>query len=334
MCVLALCFLSACGIAESQGGDDEEASITPELKKAKDAGVRDAGAADAGRVDAGSSPSDAGSFTGPVIFTVVFENHDYAEVVGSSDAPFFNELIAKYGLATNYNDCNIHPSLPNYLCMISGAAQFAGGSDPLPTTSPFPVKAAHLGTQMLAAHIPFRSYQESMGTACRLTNSGKYAPKHDPFLYFADIQKGANGVCADTNVDYSQFAADLKANRNQYYFITPNLTNDGHDPILNPRAGMRQSDTWARAEIGKLMQSEAYKNGGVLFITWDEGEGRVGSEDQVPMIIVSEKIVSAGYRSSTPYTHASYLATVEDLLGLPRLPAVSMTPAMGEFIRR
>ncbi len=337
VCAVCVFVLVACGPIASQSSDEPIDAITPELRKTTDAAVRDAGAVDAGRADAGhvdAGVHDAG-VTAPVIFTVVFENHDYAEVVGSIDAPYFNELIAKYGLATNYNDCNVHPSLPNYLCMISGAPQFGGGSDPLPTKAPFPVSAQHLGSQMLAANIPFRSYQESMGTACRLSNSGKYAPKHDPFLYFADIQQGVNNLCADTNVDSSQFAADLQANRNRYYFITPNLANDGHDPLLDPRGALRQSDAWARAEISKILQSDAYRNGGILFITWDEGEGRNGdSKDQVPMIIVSEKIVSAGYRSSTAYSHLSYLATVEDLLGLPRLPTVSMTPAMGEFIRR
>lgn len=336
--VFGVWLLVACGIDEPAGAGQPDVSVSPELRK-KDAGVNDAGRADAGAPhasDAGDPhASDAGSFGGPVVFTVVFENHDYAEVVGSSDAPYFNELIAKYGLATNYTDCNIHPSLPNYLCMISGAPQFGGGSDPLPTNAPFPVKAKHLGSQLLAANMPFRSYQESMGTACTLSSSGKYAPKHDPFLYFADVQSGPNGVCAETNVDYSQLAPDLKTNRNRYYFITPNLTNDGHDPLFDPRAALRQSDTWARAEIGQILQSDAYKNGGILFITWDEGEGRNGrSADQVPMIIVSEKIVSPGFRSAAAYSHLSYLATVEDLLGLPRLPPVSTTPAMGEFIRR
>src|SRR5690349_615872 len=55
----------------------------------------------------------------PTIFTIVLENHDYAEIVGSSNAPYINSLIAKGGLATNYKDTN-HPSLPNYLHMISG----------------------------------------------------------------------------------------------------------------------------------------------------------------------------------------------------------------------
>lgn len=291
----------------------------------------DATAEDASDPQAGFSASLAAA-TAPTLFTVVFENHDYREIVGSADAPFFNELIAQYGLATNYADCDIHPSLPNYLCLISGAPQFAGGADPLPTAAGFPVTATHLGSQLLAAGIPFKAYQESMGTPCKLKNSGKYAPRHDPFLYFADVQQNAS-LCAQTNVDFSQLSADLAADSVRYFFITPNLTNDGHNPSSNPAAALRQSDTWARAEIGKLMASAAYKRGGVIFITWDEAEGRnADSADQVPMIIVSPKVTRPGFQSARAYSHRSYLATVEDLLGLPRLATVKNEPSMLEFL--
>lgn len=132
------------------------------------------------------STNDGGITTGiTTVFTVVFENHDYNEVVGSKDAPFFNDLIAKYGLATNYSDCNIHPSLPNYLCMISGKPQYVGKIDLGPSafygTGMFPVNQDNLGGQLVAAGIPWRSYQESMGTPCSLDDASPYAPKHDPF---------------------------------------------------------------------------------------------------------------------------------------------------------
>ena len=269
------------------------------------------------------------------IFTVVFENHDYKEIVGSSNAPYFNELIAKYGLATGYTDCNIHPSLPNYLCMISGDPQYIGIVDLDPTfIGTFPKDKENLGSQLQKAGIPWGSYQESMGTACLLSSKGNYAPKHDPFLYFKDIQKGANNLCDKTNVDYSQFAADLAADKNRYYFVTPNLINDGHDPASDPVAALKTSDKWARAEIDKIMASSAYKNGGIIFITWDEAEGRNGnSKEQIPMIVVSERIKSAGFTSSKAYSHKSYLATVEDLLGLPRLATVTKEPTMTEFFK-
>lgn len=282
----------------------------------------------------GAPDAGAASTPGGTIFTILMENHDYVEVVGSSNAPYINSLIDEYGLATNYMDGMIHPSLPNYLVMISGAPQYAGHVDLNPTAGPFPVNQPNLGTQLEAAHIPWRSYQESMGTSCKLSASGTYAPKHDPFLYFTDMQRGPKGLCSARNVDYSQFPADLASGTYRYMWITPNLVDDGHDPSSSPVTGLRQSDRWASTEIPKIMASDAYKNGGVIFLTWDEAEGRNGhSKDQIPMIVISSRLKSAGYKSSTALSHKSYLATVEDMLGLPRLDTVKNEPTLAEFFR-
>lgn len=342
--VLGLVF--GCGSSDAPAGDG---TGTP--------GDADGGGSDTGPggitsgSDGGTSPGGEGGTTGgdsgatttiTTIFTVVFENHDYDEVVGSADAPFFNALIAQGALATNYSDSGTHPSLPNYLTLISGAPQYAGILDVDPTNAlaGFPKDAPNLATQLESMKIPWRSYQESMGSPCALTASGKYAPKHDPFLYFKDVQ-GDAALCAKTNVDYTKLAEDLPTLPYRYVFITPNLTSDGHDPVdlfgnaSDPVASLKTSDAWAKTEIGdKLMKSQAYLNGGVIFVTWDEAEGRNGhSKDKVPMIILSPRIKMAGMKSDTAYSHKSYLATVEDLLGLPRLDTVKNEASMKEFFR-
>jgi acid phosphatase len=267
------------------------------------------------------------------IFTIVLENQDYADIVGSAHAPYLNSLIQKYGLATNYSDSGVHPSLPNYLTMISGAPQYPGHEDLDPTHAPFPLAAPNLGDQMQTAGIKWRSYQESMARPCRLAASGTYAPKHDPFLYFTSIQNTAD-VCTSTNVDYSSFDADLASGAYRYMWITPNLTDDGHNPTQQPVKGLEDADAWAASEIPKIMASAAYARGGVIFLTWDEAEGRNGNApDQIPMIVISSRIVHPGFTSAKPYSHRSYLATVEDMLGLPRLATVTNEPTLGEFLR-
>ena len=56
------------------------------------------------------SVSDKAVFTLSTIFTIIIENHDYAEIVGSSNAPYINSLIGMGALATNYKDSGTHPS--------------------------------------------------------------------------------------------------------------------------------------------------------------------------------------------------------------------------------
>src|SRR2546425_7515713 len=53
------------------------------------------------------------------VVTILMENHDLNEILGSSQAAFMNQLASSWSLATGYSGVN-HPSLPNYLALISG----------------------------------------------------------------------------------------------------------------------------------------------------------------------------------------------------------------------
>jgi hypothetical protein len=268
-----------------------------------------------------------GGFT--VVVTIVLENHDYKEIVGSPNAPYINELIGKGVLATNYRDSNVHPSLPNYLYMVSGKTFVT--KDIGPNTSPFPVADDHLGAQLTKAGVPWRAYMESMGTPCRVTDSGPYATRHNPFIYFTSFQ--SDPTCKTNDVDYGSFPADLAAGKTQFMWITPNVNSDGHDPSTNPVLGLKNSDAWVATEVPKILDSAIFKAGGVLFLTWDEAEGRNGDDpDQIPMIVLSPK-VKPGTTSATAFTHASYLATIEDLYGLPRLGAAASAKNMFELFQ-
>src|SRR6185295_16701959 len=97
-----------------------------------------------------------------------------------------------------------------YLYMASGETQYPGLFDVDPGQWPwFPADKDNLGSQLQNAGIKWRSYQESMGSPCKLSADGEYAPKHNPFLYFDNIQNADGDLCAQTNVDYSSFDADL-----------------------------------------------------------------------------------------------------------------------------
>jgi hypothetical protein len=297
-------------------------------------GSGDSGTGPDAAAASGAAPGAAADAGPPTIFTILLENHDYAEIVGNTtDAPYLNSLIDRYALATNYHETG-EPSLPNYLNLISGDNQYPGVVDVWPTFQPyFPSKADNLGHQMTEAGIPWRSYQESMGEPCLLKNAGNFAVRHDPFLYFDDIQNGPDDLCKRTNVDYSQFEADLDAGTYRYMWITPNLIDDGHNPRNHPVDTLKACDAWMAREVPVILASDAWKNGGVLFITWDEAEGRNGHDDGlIPMIVVSPR-VHGPVRSDTHFTHSSYLATVEDLLGLPRLPTVADAPTLAELLR-
>ena len=56
------------------------------------------------------------------VVVVVFENHEMSSIAGNPDAPTFNALARRYATLTDYTAV-AHPSLPNYLALVSGSTQ-------------------------------------------------------------------------------------------------------------------------------------------------------------------------------------------------------------------
>lgn len=258
-------------------------------------------------------------YTGTV-FTIVIENHSRGEVIGNHDAPFITSLAKKYAVAEGYHDSFVHPSEANYIWMVSGQ-NFHILDDDDPASHSID-STSHLADQIERAGLTWKSYQEGMGAPCGLKSHGRYAAKHDPFVYFSDVN-GWDGTqfqpsqrCNDHVVDYSELDKDIAQNTvPRYVFITPDLDHDMHD------GSVKESDDWMKKEITKIMATNAYQDGGAIFLLGDEGGG-YPADDDPPFIIISEDVKS-GFVSQTDYDTSSYLKTVEMLLGVAALPCVT-----------
>ena len=267
-----------------------------------------------------TTPSAMPAWKGSV-FTIVMENKSRSDIIGNKSAPFINSLLEQGALAAGYHDSYVHPSEPNYLWMIAGE-NFGVLDDNDPVKHPIDA-SGHIADQLELAGLSWKSYQESMGTPCGLTSHGRYAAKHDPFVYFDDIN-GWDGKtfqpstrCNEHVVDYTQLSSDIAANQiPKYAFITPNLDDDMHD------GSIAQGDAWLSREIPKIMATDAYKDGGVIFLLWDEGSGSLSPGDDPPFIVISPN-VNAGMTSKVSYDTSSYLKTAEQILGLDALPCSS-----------
>ena len=256
------------------------------------------------------------------VFTIVMENHSSDVIFGNAAAPYINSLARTNAVAAGYHDSYVHPSEPNYIWMVAGE-NFGILNDDDPHAGQIIDSQSHLADQIEAAGLTWKSYQESMGAPCGLQSHGEYAVKHDPFAYFKDID-GWDGStfqpsarCVSHIVDYSALDADLAAGQTPtYVFITPNLIDDMHDGTV------QDGDTWLSHEVPKILASPAYQNGGVLFLTWDEGSGEA---DDPPFIAISPN-AKPGFVSQTNYDTSSFLKTVEGMLGVQPLPC-SPSPA-------
>jgi phospholipase C len=281
----------------------------------------------------GAPPAAPSAGKGGTVFTIVMENHSRGEILGNKDAPYINQLAADNAIAEGYHDAFVHPSEPNYLWMVAGQNfGVLDDGDPaehhLDTTS-------HIADQIEHAGLTWKAYQESMGSPCGLTSHGRYAAKHNPFVYFDDVN-GWDGTefhpdqrCAAHVVDYSQLDADITGQAlPNYVFITPNLDNDMHDGSIS------RGDHWLATEVPKLLATDAYKNGGTIFLLWDEGGGTPASDD--PPFIAISLSAAHGLKSQTDYDTSSYLLTVQRMLGVQPLPCAaaadrSSTAAMSDL---
>jgi hypothetical protein len=266
------------------------------------------------------------------VFIVLMENANWAQWKGSASAPYLNKTLLPMASHAEmfYNPAGVHPSLPNYIWLEAG--------DKLGVTADGEPSAYHQSTtqhfvdQLESAGHTWKAYVENIdGKSCPLTDSGLYVSRHVPMLYFDDVTNtnDANAKrCIDHIRPYTELATDLKNGTvPEYSFITPNLCDDAHGS--NPLAGsfqclpvitdlIKSGDTWLSQQMPTILGSSAYKNGGALFITWDEGEGST-SDGPIGMVVLSPVAKGGGYSNTIKYTHSSTLRSFEEIFGVPFL---------------
>ncbi len=263
--------------------------------------------------------TQAGLDSNSTVFIILMENHNWSAIRGSGSAPYINNILLPIGAHAEqyYNPPGLHPSEPNYIWLEAGSALgITNDNDP---ASNHQSTTNHFVTQLKNAGISWRSYQEDIcGCLCPLVSTNKYAPKHNPMIYFDDVTNtnNANSAYCIANVrSYSQFASDLASNTvGRYNFITPNLCNDMHDTCAPLNNSIRQGDTWLSNSIPLIMSSAAYQNGGAIFITFDEGAGT--SDGPIGMMVISPFVKSAGYSNTVHYTHSSCLRTMQKIFNV------------------
>jgi phospholipase C len=243
------------------------------------------------------------------VVVIVEENKPSSMIVGNPDAQYINSLAAEYTLATGYQAVT-HPSLPNYLALTSGST--AGITDDCnPPGGSCTAAVASIADRIQGSGRSWKMYAEGMPAPCIPENSGRYAVKHNPFLYYPAVTAD-HSSCTRHDVPFTQFAGDLsgKSTLPDYSFISPDLCNDMHD------CSVATGDAWLAAEVPRILASPAFtQQNSLLAITWDEGTG----VDNTVSAILAGPAAKKGHTSSTAYTHYSLLRTIELAWGLPAL---------------
>lgn len=240
------------------------------------------------------------------VLVVVLENKSQTSVLGNPEAPNFNNFAKRYAVLSHYGGV-AHPSLPNYLALVSGTTH--GITTDCTTCI---VSGRNLGDTLerARAHLSWKTYAEGLPRPGFTGGSaGLYAKKHVPFLYFRDIV--SKPARLRRVVPLRQFARDLAASAlPSFSLIVPNLCHDMHN------CSVEAGDTWLGGFLSPLLRNPKLAHS-VVFVVTDEPTTEQAST-AVPALALGPTVV-AGSRYSSRTSHYGLLRTIEDAWGLPRL---------------
>jgi hypothetical protein len=318
------------------------------------------------------------------VFVIVLENESFATTFGAhSPAPYLADTLTAQGAFLRQYYGTGHLSLDNYISMISGITpnpatqadcgryeEFtqtgtAADGQPIGSGCIYPAHIPTIADQLVARHRTWKAYMEDMGNdparepaTCahpgigerdvtqRATAADQYATKHNPFMYFHSVIDSAS--CHQNVVPLTQLETDLRSASStpSFSFISPSLCHDGHDrPCRNGEpGGLVSADEFLRHWVPLITQSKAFRDGGLLIVTFDEaasadasaccdeptgpntdlpgahgpGGGRIGA-------VLLSPFIRPGTVSYVPYNHYSMLRSIEDIFGLSHIGAAGQS---------
>jgi len=238
------------------------------------------------------------------VVLIVFENHEVDDVLGSSDAPTFNRLGSQYATISNYTAV-AHPSLPNYLALVSGSTQ---GIDSDCTDCI--VAGRSLADTLAASRKTWKTYAEGLPrTGFTGASSGRYAKKHNPFVYF---RRNLTPARLQRVVPLSRFLPDVRGRRlPTFSLVIPDLCHDMHD------CSVSTGDTWLASFVKPLLRGSVLKRSAV-FVVFDEGTSDVGGGGRIAALALGP-LVRPHSKSTGATNHYGLLRTIESGLRLPVL---------------
>jgi phospholipase C len=271
-----------------------------------------------------AAPAGSGIPNFDHIVLIMLENQDYQTVMDGAQMPLLATIAQQNVLLSNYFAVT-HPSLPNYIALMSGSTQDITSD----CTTCF-VSQPNLADEIEASGRTWKAYLEGMPSPCFVGNSGSYAQKHDPLIYFDSIRLNA-ARCDRSILPLTSLDGDLANNRlPNFSYIMPNLCNSGHD------CSAATADKWVNSMVNKLQASPALGIKSLIIIAFDEGSDKSTSGccglprpagGQVAVVLISPTALP-DMSDNTPYSHYSLLKTILTAWNLPALGNTAQAQAI------
>lgn len=286
------------------------------------------------------------------IFVVMMENQSFDNIVGRHDTvhvtlpdtPFITSLAENNGLATLAFGVT-HPSLPNYVALISGRVGDLHNDNPSCFAVPKPqghcVEFKNVPTlvdSLESKGMTWSAYFQTMPKAGFLgaqfpSDVPLYAQKHNPFVYFNTIANDPARLALLKPLDRLPADLALGANAPQFELIVPDQCHDmhGQTPCSNFDPLLREGDTTVKDLVTKIEASPAFTADSLIIVTFDEDDfsSTLGCCDSPSfpsgqqyggghtVTVVVSGTPGAPLVSDVPYNEYSILSTIENVWGLP-----------------
>jgi hypothetical protein len=232
------------------------------------------------------------------VFLVVLSDQGFSQAfVHTASDPYLGKTLAHKGeLIYDYYGVTSGP-LANEIAMVSGqgpTAQTATNCPVYESVLPgaagpsgqvlgfgcvYPKSTETIASQLTASHRTWRAYvQVSKRSACihpqlgAADTSQRHATWRNPFMYFRSLT--AKPICSKDNVGLARLTKDLKSATTTpaLSYIVPDTCHDGSDVpcVPNAPAGLAPADAFLKSVIPEIKRSPAYKDGGLIAITFDQ----------------------------------------------------------------
>jgi hypothetical protein len=162
--------------------------------------------------------------------------------------------------------------------------------------------------------------------AYNYTTQYNYAAKHNPQIFFRDTNGGCPAAPSKLYPPLQQLALDLQNNDvADYNWITPNQYNDQHSRLAGgygvfgatDQSSIAQGDNFLARVVPLIMASDAYEDGAVIALWWDETEGGDSDQFRIPFIVISkhahENVNGLPFSNTIKYSHSSFLRTMQNI---------------------
>jgi acid phosphatase len=238
---------------------------------------------------------------------------DYSAASGDANQKY----LASQGITLTNYFATTHPSEPNY-CAAACGENFGMENDDFHA---IPSNVSTVVDLLDTKGISWAEYQEDLpypgfqgyNYSNQKTFNNDYVRKHDPLILFNSVTQNATRL--DLIKNFTTFNDDLqKQQLPQWAFITPNMTDDGHDTNIT------FASKWERSWITPLLSNSYFTENTLILLTFDENESKT-KPNKVFSILLGGAVPDSlkGTTDDTFYNHYSTISTVSVNWGLPSL---------------